>query len=64
MEVQMKKSFSDHMNKYLYCAEKDRDPVNILIADKIKVKDFIISHLGKNTGLFDHILWTGYDVNE
>jgi len=58
------KSFSDHMLDYLNCPVDKRDPLNITIADKIKVKDFIQSYLGKDTGLFDHILWTGYDWHE
>ena len=60
----MKKSFSDYMLEYLNCPADKRDPLNIIIADKIKVKDFIQSYLGKDTGLFDHILWTGYDEAE
>jgi hypothetical protein len=60
----MKKSFSDYMLEYLHCPESERDPLNVTIADKIKVKEFIQSYLGNDTGLFDHILWTGYDPLE
>lgn len=58
----LKKSFSDYMIENL-CSEK-KDPMNILIADKIKVKEFITSYIGNDTGLFDHILWTGYGIQE
>lgn len=58
------KTFSDHILENLNCDEKERDPLNITIADKIGVKDFITSYLGDNTGFFDHIIWTGYDVDE
>lgn len=61
----MEKTFSDHMKEYLFCSDDKRDPLNITIADKIKVKDFIKSYLKpKDYKIFDHILWTGYDIDE
>lgn len=57
------KSFSDYMYENLLCEEKKQDPMNVLIADKLKVKDFIDSYIGKNT-LFDHRIWAGYDAKE
>jgi hypothetical protein len=59
----MSKTFSDYMMDYLLCDEKNRDPRNVVIADKLKVKDFIDSYIGKNE-LFDHRIWSGYSVKE
>ncbi len=59
----MTKQFSDHMQEFLYCEKEKRNMLNVVIADKIKVKDFIKSYL-PDTGLFDHIIWEGYDIDE
>lgn len=63
MDIQVK-SFSDHMMENLCCDNKDRDLRNVSLADKIKVKDFIKSYYTGDDKIFDHILWTGYDVKE
>jgi len=56
----MIKSFSDYMLESLTCQPEKRDMRNVLIADKLKVKDFIDSYVGKND-LFDHRIWAGYN---
>ena len=55
------KSFSDHMLENLNSDK--RDNLNIILGDKIKVKDFIKSYCNDDK-IFEHILWTGYDVDE
>ena len=59
----MTRKFSDHMRDFLYCEESKRNPLNVVIADKIKVKDFIKSYIPES-GLFDHIIWEGTDIQE
>lgn len=57
------KTFSDYMIENLCCPSDRRDKLNVLLADKIKVKEFLQTFI-KDEKPFSHIIWSGYDIDE
>ena len=59
----MKQSFSAYIKKHQY---EDRNPLSVVINDKICVKDYVDDRLGIpiSNELFAHRLYAGYNVGE
>jgi hypothetical protein len=59
-----KHTFSNYIHETLYCPEEKRDMRNVIIADKVKVQQYIENIIGKESGIFDTRIWSGYDIEE